>query len=205
MQLAGISPCDTGAFDDIDHSSEDAEDDDYSPTPIYKIVQATGLKTGDQKVTLDSNYFTYLRPLTFDSKRFHRGHPPVYTDNNIQRFDADYQKQLSFDFCATRASKKKSALINEACVSCLRNINLDIIPTTFSRDTSDRHKLSHYILEDVLTCPIGCCLIVCICAGANRNPTKRSYLDQAKQFSDKRKENNISTVTKHQSLCLVKL
>ncbi len=44
-----------------------------------------------------------------------------------------------------------------------------------------------------MTCPTGCRLIVCICAGASGNPTECSYLDQAKQFSDKRKENNIST------------
>ncbi len=38
MQLAGISPCDMGAFDNVDHSSSDDENDDYSPTPIYNMV-----------------------------------------------------------------------------------------------------------------------------------------------------------------------
>jgi hypothetical protein len=94
--LAGISPCDTGAFDNVDHSSnsDNAEDDDYSPTPILNIVRAARAKTWDQKVTLNSSFFTYLCPLTFNSKLFHRGHPPVYTDNNndIQQFDANYQK-----------------------------------------------------------------------------------------------------------------
>jgi hypothetical protein len=66
----------------------------------------------------------------------------VYTDEDIQQFDADYQKQLSFSFCATRASKKKSTLINEACTSSLHDINLNITPTTFSRDTIDWHELS---------------------------------------------------------------
>ncbi len=106
----------------------------------------------------------------FDSKRVHWGHPHVYTDNDIQLFDTNYQKQLLFNFCATRASKKKSALINEACASRLCDIDLNIIPTTFSHDTTDWHELSQYVLEDVLTCPVGCCLSVCICAGANGNP-----------------------------------
>ncbi len=83
--------------------------------------------------------------------------------------------------------------MNEACARRLHDINLDIIPTTISHDTTDWHELSRYVLEDVLTCPVGCCLIVCICVGANRNPTKRLYLDQAKQFADKRKELNISS------------
>ncbi len=91
MQLAGISPCDIGTFNNVDHSSDNDEDDDYSPTPIYNVIQGTQPKTGDQKITLDSKYFTYLRPLTFDSKHFHRGHPPVYTSNNIQRINANYQ------------------------------------------------------------------------------------------------------------------
>jgi hypothetical protein len=168
-----ISPCDTDTFNNVDHFSDDTDDDDYSPTPIYNVVRVTQPKTRDQKVTLDSNYFTYLCLLTFDSKQFHQGHPPVYTDKDIQQFDANYQKQLSFNFCAVPASKKKSALINEALASCLCNIDLNVTPTTFSRDTTNRHKLSRYVLEDVLTCPVGCCLIVCIHEGANGSPTKR--------------------------------
>jgi hypothetical protein len=50
MRLAGISPCDAGAFDNVDHSfnSEDAEDDDSSPTPIYNAVRTTRPETRDQ-------------------------------------------------------------------------------------------------------------------------------------------------------------
>jgi hypothetical protein len=117
----------------------------------------------------------------------------VYTDDNIQRFDADYQKQLLFNFCATRATKKKSVLINKARAMRLCDIDLNVTPKTFSRDTTDRHKLSRCVLEGVLTYSIGCRSIVCIRAGADRNPTKRLYSDQAKQFSDRRKENNINT------------
>jgi hypothetical protein len=106
----------------------------------------------------------------------------VYTDDNIQQFNADYQKQLLFNFCATRASKKKSAMMNEARARRLCNINLEIILTTFSWYTTNRHELSSYVLDDVLMCPIGCRLIVCIHVGANRNPTATEclYSDPAK-------------------------
>ncbi len=83
--------------------------------------------------------------------------------------------------------------MNEARASPLHDINHDIILTTISRDTIDRHKLSRYVLEDVLMCPVGRCLIVCIHVGTNRNPSERLYLDQVKQFADKRKDNNISS------------
>ena len=45
------------------------------PTPNNNVVWATWPKTRDQKVTLNSNYFTYLCPLTYDSKQFHRAIP----------------------------------------------------------------------------------------------------------------------------------
>jgi hypothetical protein len=162
------------------------------PTP-NNVVWATRPKTRDQKVTLNSNYFTYLCPITYDSKQFHQGHPPIYTDSDIQQFNANYQKQLSFNFCATFATKKKSALINKARESRLCDIDLNITPTSCSHDTTDQHKLPLYVLEDVLTCPVGCHLIVCFCAGADGNSVKLSCLDQAKQISDRRKKSNINT------------
>ena len=68
----------------------------------------------DKKVILDSSYFFYLRPLTLDADCFRRGHVQVYTMDEISRFDADYQKQLSFIFSATRATHKKSVAMNDA-------------------------------------------------------------------------------------------
>ncbi len=168
-QLAGISPHDTGAFDNVDCSSDNSEDDYYFPTPIYNVIRATQPKTRDQKVTLDINYFTYLCPLTFDSKRFHQGHPPVYTHNDIQQLDANYQKQLSFNFCATCASKKKFTLICEACASCLCNIGLTLYRQPFHMTLPIGTSCPITFLEDVLTCPIGGCLIVCIHAGARES------------------------------------
>ena len=49
--------------------SDEEEDEDYSPTPVYKLIRATQKpKSQDPEVTLNSNYFTSLCPLTFDTK-----------------------------------------------------------------------------------------------------------------------------------------
>jgi hypothetical protein len=122
----GISPCDA---DDASDSNKD-EDEDYSPAPTYKIVQTTQQKKQDAKITLESSYFAFLCPTTFDTKQFCRGHPPVYSEEEMVQFDSNFQKQLLFNFSATRATWKKSASMYEGCASCLHEVDLNIAPTT---------------------------------------------------------------------------
>ena len=83
--------------------------------------------------------------------------------------------------------------LHKARASRLHDVDLDIVPTAFSHDTTDCQELSRYVLEDVLACPVGCRVIICICVNAHRNPTKESYSDQAKCISDSRKTPNINT------------
>jgi hypothetical protein len=129
----------------------------------------------------------------FDMKRFTRGHPQVYSDKEILQFDASFQKQLSFNFSATRATWKKSELMQEVRASRLCDVDLDITPTSFSRDSTDRHELSRYVLKDVLSCPISCRIIVCICYGAKGDPTEESYSNQERHIVNWRKENGFQT------------
>jgi hypothetical protein len=76
----------------------------------------------------------------------------------------------------------------ESRTSRLREINLDLTaPALFSLESSDRHKLSQYVLEDLLSCPVGSCLIVCIRVGAGGNPTELSYSEQAMHIVKERK------------------
>ena len=82
--------------------------------------------------------------------------------------------------------------LHEARASRLRDGDLDIMPTSFSHDTTYRYELPCCILEDVWACPVGCCLIICIHADAHGNQTKRSYSNQATRISDSRKRHNIS-------------
>ena len=140
-------------------------------------------KRSDKKVILDSSYFFYLRPLTFGAERFRRGHAQVYSMDDISRFDTNYQKQLLFNFSAARATRKKSAAMINARASRLQNIDLDVAPITFLRDTTDRHELSRYVFEDLLSCPVGSRIIVCIRSGVEGDPTETSYSDQAKSIT----------------------
>jgi hypothetical protein len=109
------------------------------------------------------------------------------------QFDTNFKKQLLFNFSAIRATRKKSASMYEGCASCLREVDLDIAPTTFSREATDCHKLSQYVLEDLLSCPVGCHVITCIRAGANGNLTEQSYSDNRKCIVESRKKNGIVT------------
>ncbi len=74
----GISPRDANEFPDAGSDGDDDNDKDYSPTPAYKIVRTTRPKRRDAKVIPNSSYFAFLRPWTFDTKRFIRGHPQFF-------------------------------------------------------------------------------------------------------------------------------
>ena len=126
-------------------------------------------------------------------KRFICGHPQVYSDDEIIQFKREYQKKLPFNFSATPAMQKKSTSMDKARASRLCEVDLDVIPSLFSRMATDCHELSRYVLEDLLSCPIGCCLTVCIRAGATVNLTEVSYSDQAMHILQRRNENGLKT------------
>jgi len=113
--------------------------------------------------------------------------------DDVSRFDTNYQKQLLFNFSAARATRKKSAATINARASRLRDIDLDVAPITFSRDTTDRHELSRYVFEDLLSCPVGSRIVVCIRSGVEGDPTETSYSDQAKCITSCRSESEIAT------------
>jgi hypothetical protein len=77
----------------------------------------------------------------------------------MKHFNAVFQKQLNFNFVTTRATQKKNG--EDVWSSHLRDIDLDSVPK-FSHDMMDRHKLSRYVLEDILACTIDTTFIVCI-------------------------------------------
>ena len=155
------SPQDTDLIAEDFPSDED--DEDYAPTPIVREPPPKKKGGGeDAKVILDSNFFTYFRSSTFDKDLFLCEHPTVYSEEEMVQFDANYQKQLSFNFCATRATRKKAAAMQDARASRLCNIDLDVTPTLIFLARTDCHELSGYILEDLLSRQVGCCFIVCI-------------------------------------------
>jgi hypothetical protein len=150
-------------------------------------------KKQDAKVTLDSSYFAFLCLSTFDTKQFIHGHPQVYLHEEIVPFDANFQKQLSFNIGATCATYKKFTLMHKAHASWLRDVDLNVTPTSFSCDSTDCHELFRYVLKDLLSCTVGCWINTCICSSAKGNPTEELYLDQAKHVVDWQKKNGIAT------------
>lgn len=194
LRGTSVSPRDAYLIDD-GFPSDESDDEDYLPTPIVPQPPPKTKKKGDGKVILDNNFFTYLRPSTFDKDLFIRGHPTIYSEEDMLRFDANFQKQLSFNFCATRATRKKTALMQDSRASRLRDIDLDVAPASFSLATTDRHELSRYILEDLLSRQVGCRLIVCIRASTTGNPTEISYSDQALHLVQQRKNSGHTTET----------
>ena len=87
---ASVSPCDTDLIAN-DFPSDKSNDEEYVPTPIvHEPPPKKKGGGGDAKVTLDSNFFTYLRPLTFDKDLFIRGHPTVYSEEEMVQFNANF-------------------------------------------------------------------------------------------------------------------
>ena len=77
-QGAAISPCDIDALT-ADESNDNSKDRVYSPSPAYKASCTTTQqpRRKDIKIVLDSSYFFFLWPLTFEKDRFCRGHLQV--------------------------------------------------------------------------------------------------------------------------------
>ena len=110
-------------------------------------------------------------------------------------FDANFSKQLSFNFCATHATRKKAAAMQDTRASRLHELDLDVTPTSFSSATTDHHELSRYVLEDLLSCKVGCRFIACIRVSASGTPTEASYSDQVLHIIEQWKRNNQTTET----------
>ncbi len=102
LRGATVSPCNADLIAD-DFPSDESDNKEYVPTPIvHEPPPKKKGGGGDAKVTLDSNFFTYFRPSTFDKDLFTRGHATIYSEEEMVH--ANFQKQLSFNFCATRVT-----------------------------------------------------------------------------------------------------
>jgi hypothetical protein len=160
-----------GDCGDADGDCGDAEsdDEDYSPDPVAppkKQEKRVKNKTSDPKVILDRNFMTILRPEIFCHEPFRKGSSNMYSEDDIDRFDAEFRKQIHFNFSATRNTQKQKQSQEATRASRLRDIDLDVIQRDTSTVTTNRSNLSHYILEDILDCPPGSRFIICITTDA---------------------------------------
>jgi len=124
----------------------------------------------------------FLRPHTFDHELFRRGKEDIYSIAEMERFDADYRRQLHFNFSATRTTQKQKQAFDATRSSRLRDVDLDALPDNTSPTTSSskRQDLSRYILEDILDCPVGSRFIVCIATEDNDNERSKYYSETAR-------------------------
>jgi hypothetical protein len=99
----------------------------------------------------------------------------------MERFDADYRKQLHFNFSATRTTQKHKQAFDATRASRLRDIDLDALTdnTSATINSSKRQDLSQYILEDILDCPVGSRFIVCIAMEDNDDERSKYYSETA--------------------------
>jgi hypothetical protein len=136
-----------------------------------------------------SRCFTFIRGDVFDNKRFSAKSllaSPQYTDEEMQKFDDTYQKQLYFNFAEKRAAQKKQAASAPRASRSTAVSSLDDNYAIYSSTTTDFKDLSRYILEDLITCQALTSFLLCIPADSG------AYwgLDLAKAASLQAKSNN---------------
>ena len=89
---------------DGDRGNAESDDEDYSPDPITPPNQQqkrVKKKKSDPKVVLDRNFMCILRHNTSDHEPFRKGKPIMYSTDDMDQFDADFKKQIHFNFAAT--------------------------------------------------------------------------------------------------------
>ena len=168
----------------IDDSADGSDYDDVTvanPTPKLLPTKIRNKKS-KPKLTLDRNFMCFLRPHTFDHKLFRRGKEDIYSIAQMERFDADYRRQLHFNFSATRTTQKQKQAFDATRSSHLRGVNLDALPDSTSSTiiSSKQQDLSRYILEDILDCPVGSRFIVCIATEDNDDERSKYYSETAR-------------------------
>ena len=154
-----------------------------TPSPKSRPKMVVRNKNSKPKLILDRNFMGFLRPHTFDHEPFRRENQDMYPIAEMERFHAKFRMQLHFNFLATRTTQKQKQAIDATCASQLRDVELDALPentSTLSVISSKRQELSHYVLEDILDCPVGSRFIVCIATEDNNDDWYCYYTDTAK-------------------------
>jgi hypothetical protein len=133
--------------EDDERISDSADDSDYddalvaNPTPKLLPMNIRNKKS-EPKLTLDRNFVCFLRPHTFDHKLFHRGKDDIYSITKMERFDANYRRQLRFNFLATRTTQKQKQAFKANRASHLRDVDLDALPDSTSSTIISSNVLS---------------------------------------------------------------
>jgi hypothetical protein len=154
---------------DVDEDTASSDDGEYNPTleyllppPPQRNKKKATTKDSNPKLVLNRNFMCFLQPGTFNNQPFQKGQPPIDSISEMDCFDANYQKQLHFNFSEMQNTRKQTTEATR--VSRLRKIDLDTSPepSVSGVPSSKQHELSWYVLEDILDFPVQSCFIVCI-------------------------------------------
>jgi hypothetical protein len=163
-----------GDEDDEQRIDDSADDSDYNDVPVANptpksLPTKIRNKKGKPKLTLDRNFMCFLRPHTFDHELFCRGKEDIYSIAEMERFNADYRRQLHFNFSATWTTQEQKQAFDVTRASRLHDVDLDTLPDSTSSTiiSSKQQDLSRYILEDILDCPVGSRFITTMTKRAN--------------------------------------
>jgi len=177
--------------DEVDEQCIDdsADDSDYGDAPVANptpklLPTKIRNKKSKPKLTLDHNFMCFLQLHTFDHELFCRGKEDIYSIAEMEQFDADYCRQLHFNFLATRTTQKQKQAFDATRASRLRDVDLDALPdsTLSTIISSMRQDLSRYILEDILDCPVGRRFIVCIESQDNDDKRSKYYSETVRDI-----------------------
>jgi hypothetical protein len=191
-----------GDEDDEQRIDDSADDSDYDDAPVANptsksLPRKILNKKSEPKLILDRNFMCFLRPHTFDHERFYRGKEDIYSIPEMERFNANYRRQLQFNFLATRTTQKQKQAFDATRASRLRDVDLDALPdnTSSTISSSKRQDLSRYVLEDILDCPVGSRFIVCIATEDNDDEQSRYYLETARAIQSDFKSEGLPVET----------
>ena len=90
----------------------------------------------------------------------------MYSKDDIDQFDADFKKQIHFNFAATRNTLKQKQSQEATRASRLRDIDLDVIQRDTSTLTTNRSDLSRYTWRVSLIARQAAGFILCIATDA---------------------------------------
>ena len=86
---------------------KDSDDDDYHPNSIVPLPLKQHKKmvqVSETKLVVDRKFMCFLQPNTFDNQPFRRGKQEMYSIEQMDRFDANFRKQLHFNFSTTQTT-----------------------------------------------------------------------------------------------------
>lgn len=153
-----------------------------------------------QKVVLDNNFLQYIRRDTFDSNSFKKGEKPMYSQEEINSYEEQYSKQLSYNFSQRRAANKKNDTARAS--RSASEIDLDSNLAAYNVTTSDFRELSRYVLEDMLKCTEGDKFVVLLPKDTKQDGTKNIPKLVSKQQIEDGIGGEVVTITKRKYYCL---